>query len=118
MCTGAALEAGTTSSGRKSTSLCGLRQSLCTPSHGYSQSKMFRLLGEGIHRIAKAETQSDLAYDTIPFFRSSADWSESIACGSSMPAPLENSTSNTFVSSSRATYPSTIGEFGADRLAV
>ena len=79
---------------------------------------MFRLLGEGIHRIAKAETQSDLAYDTIPFFRHSADWVGSIACGSSMPAPLENSTSNTFVSWSRATYPSSIGEFGADRLAV
>ena len=74
---------------------------------------MFRLLGEGIHRIAKAETQSDLAYDAIPFFRSSAYWSAPIACGSSMPAPLENSTSNTFVSESRATYPSSIGEFGS-----
>jgi len=72
---------------------------------------MFSLLGEGIHRIAKAETQSDLAYDTV--FRSSADWSASIACGPSMPPPLENSTSNTFVSWSRATYHSSIGEFGS-----
>ena len=113
MCTGAALEARTTSFGRKSTLLHGLRQGLGTPGHGYSRRKMFRLLWEGIHRIAKAETQSNLAYDTIPFFRSPADWSASIACGSSIPAPLENSTYNTFVSSSTATYPSSIGEFGS-----
>ena len=72
---------------------------------------MFRLLGEGIHRIAKAETQSDLAYDTVfPVLRRLVSgyslWAEHTGAA-------ENSTSNTFVSWSRATYPSSIGEFGS-----
>ena len=77
---------------------------------------MFRRLGEGIHRIAKAETISDLAYDTMSFFpvlrrlvSVYSLWVEHTGA----PAPLENSTFNTSVSSSRVTYPSSIGEFAS-----